>query len=134
MFFSRLHLHWKLSLIIGASSPSTAGVSGVSAGFELRGCAQGAEGFGRCPADHDLVWLFRRMSQNLMFFYLVIAVDEFASGCFCLFQFSAMDVRGDCPQFVSMVNSAIQILLSAKAISSEGDFQLFEVTFLPFAI
>jgi len=73
------------------------------------------------------------MSQNLMFFYLVIAVDEFALGCFCLFQFSAMDVRGDCPQFVSMVNSAIQILLSAKAISSEGDFQ-FEATFLPLAI
>jgi hypothetical protein len=31
-----------------------------------------------------------------------------------------MENLGDCPQFVSMVNSAVQNLLTAKTISNEG--------------
>jgi hypothetical protein len=45
-----------------------------------------------------------------------------------------MDADGDCPQYVSMVNSAIQILLSAEAISSEGDLHLIEAPIFPVAI
>jgi hypothetical protein len=37
-----------------------------------------------------------------------------------------MDALGDCPQFVSMVNSAVQNLLTAKIISNEGHAALFQ--------
>ena len=35
-----------------------------------------------------------------------------------------MDSLGDCPQFVSMVDSAAQIVLSAKTISNEGQLDI----------
>jgi hypothetical protein len=37
-----------------------------------------------------------------------------------------MDALGDCPQFVSMVNSAVQNLLTAKTISNEGHAAHFQ--------
>ena len=45
--------------------------------------------------------------------------------------FTAMTTLGDCPQFFSMVNSAIQFVLSPKTISNEGMSNCFIIIFLP---
>ena len=37
-----------------------------------------------------------------------------------------MDALGDCPQIISMVNSAVQNLLTAKTISNEGHAAHFQ--------
>ena len=42
-----------------------------------------------------------------------------------------MDALGDCPQFVSMVNSAVQNLLTAKTISNEGHAAHFQTIVSP---
>ena len=38
-----------------------------------------------------------------------------------------MDGSGDCPQFVSMINSAVHNLLGAKAINNEGNSECFQL-------
>ena len=45
-----------------------------------------------------------------------------------------MDALGDCPQFVSMVNSAVQNLLTAKAISNEGHAEYFQTIVFLFSL
>ena len=57
-------------------------------------------------------------------YLLCFSVLEFAF--VCLFHSRRMATLGDCPQFVSMVNSAIQVVLSPKTIRNEGMSKLFQ--------
>jgi len=62
-------------------------------------------------------------------YLLCFSVLEFAF--VCLFHSRRMATLGDCPQFVSMVNSAIQVVLSPKTISNEGMSNCFKSRFFP---
>ena len=64
-------------------------------------------------------------------YLLCFSVLEFAF--VCLFRHCTMATvsLGDCPQFVSMVNSAIQVVLSPKTISNEGMSNCFKSRFFP---
>ena len=57
-----------------------------------------------------------------VFFYF--SFDEFR---FWLFRIRTMALLGDCPPFVSMANSAIQVVLSPKLSSTEGKYNVFAI-------
>ena len=84
--------------------------------------------------DSIAAWLSQRMHQVdaadfMRFICFAFSVLEFAF--FCLFHIRTMATLGDSPQFVSMVNSAIQVVLSPKTISNEGMSNCFISRFFP---
>jgi hypothetical protein len=58
----------------------------------------------------------------MRFFLAILRQGKFAIGLHSLISFATMDGLGDCPQFVSMLNSAAENLLSARAINNEGGY------------
>ena len=85
--------------------------------------------------DSIAVWLSQRMHQvdaaDFMRFICFVFLCSSLRLFVCLFRIRTMATLGDSPQFVSMVNSAIQVVLLPKTISSEGMSNCFISRFFP---
>ena len=105
---------WDLIFVGEGGSVAAAGL--VAAHRQHCGVVVPANASGGCRGFHAV-------------YLLCFSVLEFAF--VCLFRIRTMATLGDCPQFVSMVNSAIQVVLSPKTISNEGMSNCFIIIFIP---
>lgn len=105
---------WGLIFVGEGGSVAAAGL--VAAHRQHCGVVVPANASGGCRGFHAV-------------YLLCFSVLEFAF--VCSFHSRRMATLGDCPQFVSMVNSAIQVVLSPKTISNEGMSNCFKSRFFP---